>query len=139
MRLGADDYLGKDLVSMEYLAVRIETLFRRIDELKQGLQKDSHAERLVHGPLRIDIPKLEVHWKDKRVELSLTQFWLTYALVAQPGVSKSYKELMSAAKTHVAHNTITAHIRAIRNQFRHIDPAFDCIKNIHGYGYLWTC
>ena len=88
----------------------------------------------MHGPLQIDIPKLEVHWKDKRVELSLTQFWLTYALVAQPGVSKSYKELMSAAKTHVAHNTITAHIRAIRNQFRHIDPAFDCIKK---YPWLW--
>ena len=50
MRLGADDYLGKDLVSMEYLAVRIETLFRRIDELKQGLQKDNHMERLGAWP-----------------------------------------------------------------------------------------
>ncbi len=62
-------------------------------------------------------------------------------LLTEPRQVKSYQQLMKAAKIYVEPNTITAHIKTIRNRFKAIDETFNCIKTERGIGYRWldTC
>lgn len=135
IRLGADDYLTKD-VSVDYLVIRMEALLRRHAELAVAAAEDD-AKRLVSGPLTIDLDRLNVTWNERPVDLSLTQLRITHELAAHPGQVKSFSRLMRAADLCVEPNTVTAHVRAIRNAFRSLEPGFDWIKSERGVGYRW--
>lgn len=139
IRLGADDYITKD-ISINYLMVRIEALFYRIETLsKNETGKIKHKlETLDYGFLTIDCSLLSASWKNSPLELSLTQFWILNELVNNPGEIKHYDKLMHAANTCVEPNTITAHIKTIRDRFHQIDSEFDCIKTERGMGYRWV-
>lgn len=139
IRLGADDYLTKD-VSLEYLVVRMEALLRRIETLTGAGEpetKASQAPAFAEGLLGIDNDQSVLFWRGQKVDLTLTQFWLTKELAANPGQVKNYAALMKAASIYVEPNTITAHIKTIRDRFKAIDPEFDCIKTERGSGYRW--
>jgi two-component system OmpR family response regulator len=138
LRLGADDYITKD-IGINYLIVRIEALFHRIETLtKQDEQSDENKSNLVFGSLEIDRLRLIAFWKGEALQLSLTQFWMLTELVNNPGEIKPYKALMRAANICVEPNTVTAHIKAIRDRFRSIQHGFDCIKTERGAGYRWV-
>jgi len=139
IRLGADDYITKD-ISINYLMVRIEALFYRIETLsKNETAKIKHNQKsLDYGFLSIDCSLLTASWKESPLELSLTQFWILNELVSNPGEIKHYDKLMHAANTCVEPNTITAHIKSIRARFHQIDCEFDCIKTERGIGYRWV-
>jgi two-component system, OmpR family, response regulator len=138
MRLGADDYITKD-VSINFLMVRIEALFHRIEVITQEHTPEIKPElkNLEFGPLKIDKTLLKASWKNCPLELSLTQFWILSELVTQPGEIKTWDKLMHAAHICVEPNTITAHIKTIRSRFRDIDGEFDCIKTERSAGYRW--
>src|SRR5690606_13315649 len=55
LRLGADDYLAKN-VSLPHLLARVTALFRRVDVLAQP---QGGAEQLVRGALRLGVPPFE--------------------------------------------------------------------------------
>jgi two-component system OmpR family response regulator len=139
LRLGADDYITKD-IGINYLMVRIEALFHRIEALtKQDAEKDTVEKgKLVFGSLEIDRLRLAAFWKTQTLKLSLTQFWMLTELVNNPGEIKQYNKLMRAANICVEPNTVTAHIKTIRDRFRAIDSGFDCIKTERGAGYRWA-
>jgi two-component system OmpR family response regulator len=44
---------------------------------------------------------------------------------------------MKSANIVVEPNTITAHIKHIRDRFRAVDNSFNSIKNERGKGYRW--
>src|SRR5271156_4826381 len=81
LRLGADDFLTKD-VSLPHLAARVGALFRRIDALRRP---ENTSPILTRGPLSIDGDRLQTDWKGVPVALSLTEFWIVYALARNPG------------------------------------------------------
>src|SRR5215467_5271129 len=68
LRLGADDYLTKD-VSLPHLLARISALFRRIDALREPKAAEELLER---GALRLDAKRFTAAWKDRPVGLTLT-------------------------------------------------------------------
>ncbi len=144
LRLGADDYITKD-ASIKFLMVRIEALLHRIEVITQSEQMVKTAAPTVKkdamllelGSLKVDRNQLKATWKNLPLELSLTQFWILYELVANPGEVKTSDKLMQAAKICVEPNTITAHIKTIRARFRDIDSDFDCIKTERSAGYRW--
>ena len=138
LRLGADDYITKD-IGINYLMVRIEALFHRIETLTQKDLSSSKVvtKNLIYGSLELDLVRLMAFWKNIPLELSLTQFWILSELLNKPGEIKSYDKLMHNAKICVEPNTITAHIKAIRHRFRAIDCSFDCIKTERSAGYRW--
>src|ERR1700759_4210879 len=72
LRLGADDFLTKDL-SLPHLAARVAALFRRIDALRRP---DNAAEMIRRGALTIDGDKMQVEFEGQVVLLSLTEFWI---------------------------------------------------------------
>ena len=137
-RLGADDYLTKD-ISIEYLIVRIEALLRRYETIK-NLDLAPHPTKISKNnqeEIHIDQERLLVYWKNQPLDLTLTQFWIVQELLTEPRQVRTYRQLMSAAKIYVEPNTITAHIKTIRSRFKAIDENFNCIRTERGAGYRW--
>ena len=134
LRLGADDYLTKD-ISLPHLMARVAALFRRLDAMQQPQTNDS---RLVRGELEIDTDRMAVQWKNVPVGLTLTEFWLVHALARYPGHVKNRQQLMDAAQAVLDDNTITSHIKRIRRKFAAIDASFDAIETVYGMGYRWV-
>ena len=133
LRLGADDYLTKDTSIPQTLA-RISTLFRRVEALTSA-DKDQEVHQV--GDLRIDVDRVQVSWKSKQLDLTLTEFWIVHALAKRPGHVKTRDQLMDDAKIFVDDTTITSHIKRIRKKFKEIDEAFDAIETVYGMGYRW--
>ena len=133
LRLGADDYLTKD-ISLPHLMARVAALFRRLDAIQKPQSGDG---RIVRGDLEIDSDRMTVRWQDQPVGLTLTEFWLVHALARYPGHVKNRQQLMDAAQAVLDDNTITSHIKRIRRKFHAIDPAFDAIETVYGMGYRW--
>ncbi len=134
LRLGADDYLTKD-ISISHLLARIIALFRRIDALSRPTRQPDHL--IAHGSLALDPDALNVRWKDQSVALTVTEFWMVHCLTRHPGHVKSRAQLMDAASLVVDDTTITSHIKRIRRKFQSVDAGFDALKTVHGAGYRW--
>ena len=134
LRLGADDYLTKD-VSLPHLTARIAALFRRGDLLSAPPEVEDVIER---GPLRLDAKRLTAYWQGKRVDLTLTEFWMVHTLAKYPGHVKDRDSLMRDANIVVDDSTITSHIKRIRQKFAALDGKFDCIATVYGMGYRWN-
>ena len=133
LRLGADDYLTKD-ISMPHLMARVAALFRRLDAM---LAPQAGVERLTRGKLELDADRMTARWDDAPVGLTLTEFWMVHALARYPGHVKNRQQLMDAAQAVLDDNTITSHIKRIRRKFLAIDPDFDAIETVYGMGYRW--
>jgi len=133
LRLGADDYLTKD-VSLPHLLARIAALFRRAD--LAGEPKTAE-ERIERGALTLDLKRFSVSWRGGAVPLTLTEFWMVHALAKFPEHVKSREQLMREANLVVDDGTITSHVKRIRRKFLAIDPAFDAIDTAYGMGYRW--
>jgi len=134
LRLGADDYLTKD-ISLPHLTARIAALFRRIEVLRQPPAQ----ERILDcGNLHIDQDRLSVTWQDRAVELTVTEFWIIVALARRPGHVKTRDQLMDEANIVVDATTISTHIKRIRRKFNAIDPEFNAIDAVYGMGYRWN-
>jgi two-component system OmpR family response regulator len=133
LRLGADDYLTKD-VSLPHLLARIAALFRRVDALAADAQPQQ--ETLERGALALDAMRLVATWRGQAVDLTLTEFWMVHTLAKTPGHVKSRDQLMQDARL-VDDGTITSHVKRIRRKFAAIDPSFDSIESVYGMGYRW--
>lgn len=134
LRLGADDYLTKD-ISLEHLVARVVALFRRLDAFSQPALPEDLVSA---GDLSIDLKRMSASWKASLVALSVTELWMVHALARHPGHVKSRQQLMDAANVVLDDATITSHIKRIRKKFLLVDPEFDCIETAYGMGYRWN-
>ena len=133
LRLGADDYLTKD-ASLPHLLARIAALFRRVDA--QGTEAEAE-DVLDRGPLRLDLKRVTASWRDRRLDLTLTEFWIVHALARHPGHVRSREQLMGEARMVVDDSTVTSHVKRIRRKLLAVDPAFDRVESVYGMGYRW--
>ncbi|MFK7955259.1 MAG: proteobacterial dedicated sortase system response regulator [Lysobacterales bacterium] len=133
LRLGADDYLTKD-ISLQHLLARVVALFRRIEALRSP---DPQTATVEQGDLTLALERMAALWQDQPVALTVTEFWMVHTLARFPGHVKSRDQLMDDANVVVDASTITSHIKRIRKKFVAVDPAFDWIDTVHGAGYRW--
>ena len=133
LRLGADDYLTKD-VCLPHLLARIAALFRRIDALSAA---PAAEDVLVRGALALDLKRMTARWNDAPVELTVTEFWIVHSLAKLPGHVKTREQLMRDANMVVDEGTVTSHIKRIRKKLAAPDPQFDAIESVYGMGYRW--
>ena len=133
LRLGADDYLTKD-VSLPHLLARIAALFRRAEI---GAEPQAAEDKLERGDLALDLKRFSVRWRGAPVALTLTEFWMVHALAKHPEHVKSREQLMREANLVVDDGTITSHIKRIRKKFLAADPRFEAIDTVYGIGYRW--
>ncbi len=134
LRLGADDYLTKD-ISLPHILARIAALFRRVEAFKAP--PEAHAQLTV-GQLQMDSQRLTVSWSGQPVDLTLTEFWIVHCLARIPGHVKNRDQLMQEANVVVDDSTITSHIKRIRKKFRLVADDFDCVDTVYGMGYRWN-
>ena len=135
LRIGADDYLTKD-VSLPHLLARVAALLRRGD-LVGARASATGAGVITRGKRALDEKRLLALWEGKRVDLTLTEFWMVHALARFPGHVKDRDSLMRDARIVVDDSTVTSHVKRIRRKFLAVDPAFDRIETVYGMGYRW--
>ncbi|MFA3791490.1 proteobacterial dedicated sortase system response regulator [Aliiglaciecola sp. SL4] len=133
LRMGADDYLTKD-ISMPHLLARIAALFRRTELLNQPQVATDLIET---GALLMDSNRMTVSWHGQPIELTVTEFWMLHAIAKYAGHVKSRQQLMDESKMVVDDTTITSHIKRIRKKFVQLDSQFDRIETVYGMGYRW--
>jgi two-component system OmpR family response regulator len=133
LRLGADDYLTKD-VSLPHLLARIGALFRRAE---LAHEPGAAEQTLARGALAIDLKRFSVTWRGQPVPLTLTEFWMVHALARHPGHVKNREQLMREANLVVDDGTVTSHVKRIRRKFQALDPGFGHIETAYGMGYRW--
>ena len=133
LRLGADDYLTKD-VSLPHLLARIAALFRRVEAAAQPAAAEDVMRR---GKLALDPQRMMATWQERSVDLTVTEFWMVHSLARHPGHVKDRDQLMRDAQMVVDDGTITSHVKRIRKKFLAVDPAFDAIDTVYGMGYRW--
>ena len=135
LRMGADDYVTKD-VSLPHLVARVAALFRRTEALTTNTADDE--EHLNTDLLTIEPSRMICRWGEQRVNLTLTEFWIVYALARRPGLVKTREQLMQQARIFVDDATVTSHVKRIRAKFKQLDTSFDAIEAVYGMGYRWA-
>jgi len=133
LRLGADDYLTKD-ISLQHLVARVVALFRRVEALSGTAGEEQLLER---GPLQFSVERMEVSWNAQPVPLTVTEFWIIHSLIRHPGHVRTRQQLMDDANVLVDDQTITSHVKRIRRKFVNVDPVFDSLDTVYGAGYRW--
>ncbi len=134
LRLGADDYLTKD-ISLAHLIARVVALFRRLDARRSVSEQ---PQLLRQGELEMDLERMSARWREQPLGLTLTEFWLVHALARRPGHVKNRQQLMDAANTVLDDSTVTSHIKRIRRKFQELDSRFNAIETMYGMGYRWS-
>ena len=142
LKVGADDYITKPF-SQKILVERIRILIKRSNSLgnKTDIKNDKN-NFLKIGKIILDKEKYLCKWKNKEVNLTVTEFLLVNLLIDNLGTVKSRDQLIEAAfgnnKENIDDRSIDHHFKRIRKKFRNIDKNFNSIKTIYGGGYKFS-
>ncbi|MEH6519195.1 MAG: proteobacterial dedicated sortase system response regulator [Halioglobus sp.] len=134
LRLGADDYLTKDISQAQMLA-RIVALLRRVKALGSPIEKE---HLITQGHLCLNLERMTTTWRNEMIDLTVTEFWIVHALARHPGHVKNRQQLMDSANVVLDDNTITSHIKRIRRKFQARDSSFCAVETAYGIGYRWS-
>lgn len=138
LRMGADDYITKPF-SQRLLIERIRALLRR-QQLQQN-EPDTPSEEITQrGDLRLDDSRHLCTWKEKPVNLTVTEYLLVKALATRPGHVKNRDQLIDLAygeNIYVDDRTIDSHIKRVRKKFKSVDTDFNQIETLYGIGYRY--
>lgn len=140
LRMGADDYIKKPF-SQRLLIERVRAIFRRLEAQKEIEGGGTSTSALKRGELVLDTAQHVCLWKDKPVNLTVTEFLLIQALAQRPGHVKSRDQLIDAAygeNIYVDDRTIDSHIKRLRKKFREVDGDFSNIETLYGVGYKYN-
>ena len=136
LRMGADDYIKKPF-SQRLLLERIRAVLRRHEP---GEIEQDKKDVLRRGDLILDSSRHLCTWKDKQVNLTVTEFLLVEALARRPGHVKNRDQLIDAAygeHIYVDDRTIDSHVKRLRRKFKNEDEKFAEIETLYGVGYRY--
>ena len=135
LEMGGDDYITKPFSIRELLA-RIRALFRRVEAMKTTTPNP--PERLVAGPLQIDLPKRRVQLDGRRVELTAREFDLLVQFAQHPGRVYTRAELLDLVWGYghrgYAH-TVNTHINRLRTKLEEDPSNPKFVLTVWGVGY----
>lgn len=128
--VGADDYVAKPFSPRELVA-RVKAVLRRgpIQEARV------HKNRLVRGPLEIDLDRHEVLVDGEPTDVTPTELRLLHFLASHPGRVFDRNHIMSRVIGHdalVVDRNVDVHVRAVRNK---LGKHRDLIETVRGVGY----
>ncbi len=136
LRLGADDYITKPF-SQRLLIERIRAVLRRN---AKAADNTSDSDKITRGFLVLDDLRHTCRWKDKDIELTVTEYLMVKSLALNPGHVKTRDQLITDAygqNVYVDDRTVDTHIKRIRKKFKDRDDDFDYIETLYGIGYRY--
>ena len=134
LNVGADDYVTKPFNPVE-LCARVRSQLRRYMQLGGGKADDG---TLTIGPISLDEKAKEVRRDGETIALTPTEYEILRFLMRHAGEVFSPRELYRRVwngEPYGAENTVSVHIRHIREKLE-LDPAEPrWIKAVWGQGY----
>ncbi|MDZ7758351.1 response regulator transcription factor [Rhodohalobacter sp.] len=126
LELGADDYISKP-ASLKLVKAHIESLLRR--------QQPQNSKWIQHGELFLDTSGKDLYLKDKRVELTSTEYAIVEMFFQNPKRVYSRQQILEhigGDDRFVFDRTVDVHIKNLRLK---LGEASDMIKTYRGLGY----
>ncbi|MCX6925244.1 MAG: response regulator [Verrucomicrobia bacterium] len=131
LELGAEDYITKPFSPRE-LVLRVQKV------LKRGRPEEEQPETIKFGDLLIDPPRHLVKWRDKPVDLTITEFKLLAILAQRRGRVQSREQLLRDVWEYNSltdTRTVDTHMRRLRDK---LGPAARHLHTVRGIGYQFV-
>lgn len=140
---GVVDFIDKER-SVSILAQRLRVAATR----RPGMEQESGVPSDVAtvGDLTLDLSARRARWRDRELELTLTEFDMVALMAQRAGRDVTYRELydlvhgegfQSGSGSEGFRSNVRGFIKRIRRKFEAIDSGFDAIENYPGFGYRW--
>jgi two-component system response regulator RegX3 len=132
---GGDDYITKPFRLGE-LCSRIRALLRR-----SGIQKSNSPQRLISGPLSVDLMASKAYLAGQSLELTGAEYRLLCLLLQNSGrvlTRNSILDLLwDGHGNFVDDNTLSVYVRRLREKIEK-DPSHpEHLVTVRGFGYQW--
>ncbi len=138
LTLGADDYITKPFLPLEMVA-RVKAQIRRYTRYNQSENKKKEEEVIVHSGLVLNIRTHECTLNERPLTLTPTEFSILRILCQQKGnvvsAEELFREIWGDEYYSKSNNTITVHIRHLREKMGDSFEEPKYIKTVWGCGY----
>ncbi|WJV51865.1 winged helix-turn-helix domain-containing protein [Streptomyces flavofungini] len=132
--IGADDYVTKPFNHLELVA-RVKSQLRRYD---YPLNRENTQDLIVIKDLTIDTVNKQVSLRGENIKLTATEYKILTLLASHPGRIFSIKEIYERVweePFYKSENTVTVHIRRMREKIEINSKEPEYIKVVWGLGY----